>query len=214
VSLREVIEVLRRQWRVLVIGVVLTGLLGWLAAHPQPTFKAVTVIALQPPQTPRHPNRLTDLRPSIALTAAMVTRRLSSQSGDARLRSQGVQGNYAMAPRNSGTTQTPAYAIPSVEVSVTTNDRATALGSVTQLVTAFDAELTDLQKEWAVAVDDRISVVVLAPPTALALLPVKSRALAGSALLGTMGTVMAALWRNRHMGRRRRALGRFARPRP
>jgi hypothetical protein len=201
VSFREVIEALGRQWRVLVVGVVTTGLFGWLAAHPQPTFKAVTVIALQPPQTPLHPNKLTDLRPSVALTAAMVTRRLESEAGDAGLRSNGVRGTYEIAPRNSGTRQTPAYSIPSVEMSVTAHDSATAFNSVERLASAFDAELAALQREWAVAAEDLITVTVLAPPTAQALLPVKSRALVGAALLGTIGTAMAALWFDRRRAR-------------
>lgn len=202
-SSREVIEALRRRWPVIVVGVVLTGLFGWLTAHPQQTYKAVTVIALQPPQTPQHPNRLTDLRPSVALTAAMLTRRLKSPSGDAQLRQAGVRGGYEIAPRNSGTTQTPAYAIPSVEVSVTSADRAAALRSVQVLVTAFDDELNSLQKEWGVALTDRISVVVLAPPTALVLLPVKSRALLGSTLLGAIITVASAFWMDRYAAHRR-----------
>jgi hypothetical protein len=204
VSPREVLEALRRRWYVVVAGLLLTALTGWLVTHPQPTYRAVTVIALQPPQTPVHPNRLLDLRPSIALTAAMVTQQLKSRSGDAQMRSDGVIGDYALAPRNSGTTQTPAYAIPSVEASVIAHDQEGTVRSVDVIVAAFRDALGDLQRQWEVPATDRITVVTLAPPNALLLPVVKTRALLGVGLIGAAVTAMASIWLDHVVARRRR----------
>jgi len=202
VSLREIVGTLRRRWVVLAAGCLLTAIAGWVAIHPAPTYKAVAVITLRAPRTENTPNQFSDGRPSIALTGALISARMESRSGAERLRRDGVVGKYDLAPRNSGSSATPAYLIASVEVSVITHDGAAALRSVQTIVEQFKVELDTVQADWRVPGGDRITVAVLAPPGLIPMRVVKSRALLGVALLGGIGSVLVALWLERYLTRR------------
>jgi hypothetical protein len=199
----QLARALRRRWLVLLVGMVATALVGLVVTHPRPTYNGSEVFAIQPPATPRVPNQLTGLGPSLALTGAAVARRLKSPARLAELRRQGMSDEYDVVPRNSGTTQNPSYWIPSIQILVTGHDEAQVLRSVATLFTAFQADLEALQDEWGVATSQRITTTVLAPPSAARLWPRKSRALAGVGLLGAAGSVAVALWCEEVLGRRR-----------
>lgn len=203
-SLREVLGILRHRWRVSAIVLALTLGAGWLVAHPTPTYVAKEVFAVQPPASPQLPNQLNNFRPSLAITAAMVAKRLNNPGGQAQMKARGVVGNYELVPRNSGTVQNPAYIIPSIEAQVTAGDRGGALHSVAILVDAFRDELAAIQDELDVASNQRIALEVLAPASAHLLLPSKVRALAAVGLLGLAGSILLSLWYDqlRRRGRR------------
>jgi len=193
-SFREIFTVLLRRWAVLAAGLVVTASVGWVAIHPTPTWKAVSVLTLRGPRSEASPNQFSDGRPSIALTGALISERLASGSGDAQLRQDGVRGRYQLAPRNSGTSATPAYAIPSVEISVITTSQVVAMRSVNLILERFRSELALVQDEWGVQAGERITGAILAPPGLIAMPVVKSRVLLGIALFGGTASVLLALW--------------------
>jgi hypothetical protein len=143
----------------------------------------------------------------------MVAKRLKNPTGQAQLKARGVAGDYDVVPRNSGTVQTPAYIIPSLQAQVTTHDQASALRSVDILVQAFRDELTTIQDELDVAANQRITVEVLAPAGAYRQLPSKIRALAGVGLSGLAGSILLSLWYDQLLRRRARPSSISSRPR-
>lgn len=205
--LSDVLRALGRRWWIIVCGLLVTVGTGYYWAAQPPTFyRAVEVFAVRPPQTPDIPNQLVGLRPSVATFSASVAKRLSSPSGQAELRRAGVSGPYVLTPRNSGTRQTPEYLIASVQITATEPDEASALRSLSAVTAAFTRELDALQTEWNVASRERITITMLAEPTATKLPNSRVRALAGTALLGGLISVAVALWLDEVLVRRRRAL--------
>jgi hypothetical protein len=204
-GLREVIGALVRRWPVWLVGMVLTLGAGWVVIHPTPSYTASEIFAAQPPVTPWSPNSLTDFRPSLAITAALVAQLLKSPSGEALLHSRGLVGTYNLVPRNSGTQQNPAYIIPSVQATVTSADQDQAAASTTILLRAFDEDLKSLQDQWNVPANLRITITVLAPIAVTESVEAKSRALAGVAILGIASCFTIALWWDIAVQRRRRA---------
>jgi hypothetical protein len=205
VSLGEIFRTLRRRWVVLAVGAALTAVAGWLAINPTPTYRAVAVVTLRAPRNENLPNQFNDGRPSIALTGALISARLKSRSGDAQLRADGVVGDYDLKPRNSGTSATPAYLIASVEVTVVTDRGPSALSSLDAVLHRFDTELDAVQAEWRVPEGDWIKVAVLNPPSVAPTVVVRSRALLGVAVLGTIASLAGAMWLDRWLVRRRKA---------
>ncbi len=212
-TLRDFIGALSRRWVVSVSVLLLTLVAAGLLGRPRPTFVAQETFAVQPPASPQLPNQLNTFRPSLAMTAAVVAQRLKTPQVESQLRAEGVVGDYDVLPRNSGTVQTPAYIIPSLQVVVTTHDRDAALRSVALVIRAFDNELSALQDQVDVAVDQRITTAVIAPASAALQLPSKSRALAAIGILGLSTALLAPLWYERlasrwepraRRGRRRR----------
>jgi hypothetical protein len=199
VSFREVIQTFRRRWVVLAVGAVLTAIAGWFAIHPAPSYRAVAVLSLQAPRNENTPNQFNDGRPSIALTGALIVARLESRSGRAQLRRDGVRAKYDLAPRNSGTTATPAYLIASVEITLTTGDPAAATRWIGTIINRFGSELDSVQAGLQVPDTQRITVGVLAPPSVVPMYVVKSRALLGVALFGGIGSVLATLRLDRYL---------------
>ena len=202
--LRDVFQSLRRRWWILACGLLITLIAGYFAAQPPTMYRAVEVFAVRPPQTPDIPNQLAGLRPSVATFSAGVAQRLSSPSGRGDLRNEGVTGPYVLTPRNSGTRQTPEYLIASVQVTTTEADEATALRSLATVTEAFRRELNKLQDEWNVSANERITITMLAEPSATQLPHSRVRALGGSLLLGGGISVAAALWLDEFLVRRRR----------
>ncbi len=193
-NLTDVLAALGRRWLVMLIGLVLTGAAGLWAADPPPRYEAFEVFAVLPPRLPDIPNQLTGLRPSLAVTGAVVAERLMSGSGRDQLRKAGVTGSYSLAPRNSGTVQTPEYLIAWVMAKASGPDEQTALRSLNTIIQAFADELVRLQDEWNVAQIERITIGVLAAPSAALIPHSSSRALGGTGLIGLILTITVALW--------------------
>lgn len=212
--LSDVLRLLRRRWLILLCGLIVTAGVAMWAGNPPPSYRATEIFVVEPPRTPTIPNQLTGLRPSVAMTAAGVARRLSSHSERARLRRAGVSGSYALAPRNSGTRQTPEYLIASVQVTVTEPDEAAAMRSLAVITEAFAHELNALQDQWNVAAEERFTISMLAEPHAERLPSSKARAIAGASMLGAICSVALAAGYDRSWRRRRSAAEATSGPRP
>lgn len=208
----EVLLALLRRWYVLLLAAVLTAVGAHHVLHPAPQYVSSAVVVLKPPVTGNQPNQLANLQPPLAAVSYAVVQQLRSPAGDAELRAAGAHGNYRMTPRNSGTSVTPAYLIPSLQVQARLADPARADQVVREIIAVYTRHVDSLQRAQDVPPDARMSVDLLVPPGAVPVVGSKSRALAGVAIAGLTGGLLAALWTDRLLTRRRAGRPRGAGP--
>jgi hypothetical protein len=213
VSPGEVVLALLRRWYVLGFALLLTVAGAYQVSRPPREFVSSAVIVVKPPVTGNQPNQLTNLLPPLAVVSYAVIQQLQSPAGTAELAAAGVHERYALVPRNSGTSVTPQYLIPSLQIQARTADPATADTAVYTIISVYRHHLTALQTAEHVPADSQMSVDLLVPPSSVAQVGTKSRALAGVALSGLVGGVLLALWTDRWL-LRRRDRGRQPRPTP
>ena len=206
-SPREVLAVLRLRWYVVAVVVLATALGGWHVKHAQPLYQGTAIVVLAPPQAATAPNQLAAVTPSLAVAGLAVNMALLDRSQDARLRQDGVVGDYTITPRNNGTDETPQYYVPSELITVETADPATALHGVTVLQTLYGQQLTSWQADQNISPSSWITAQVLAPPGVQEVLGAHTRGLIGTALLGLGAALVLPLWFDRFVRWRARAAG-------
>ncbi|WP_314250247.1 Wzz/FepE/Etk N-terminal domain-containing protein [Streptomyces kutzneri] len=200
----ELIRALRRRWYVLIVAAVLAAAGAVQVLHPTQTYLSTAIVVLKPPVTDNQPNQLANLQPPLAAVSYAAVQQLDSPEGAEELRAAGVRGTYRLIPRNSGTSVTPRYLIPSLQVQAEQADAVAADTAVRKIIEIYTKHLTDMQTQQGVPDSARMSVTLLVPPTAVVQAGNKSRGLAGTALLSGVGGVVAALWTDRLLTRRSR----------
>ncbi|MER6735078.1 hypothetical protein [Streptomyces puniciscabiei] len=212
-SPRDVAEALLRRWYVLVLALLLTAAGAYRVLHPAPQYLSSAVVVLKPPVTGNQPNQLTNLQPPLATLSYGVIQQLESSAGRKELHAAGVHGTYQLIPRNSGTSATPRYLIPSVQVQAQRGGAAEADTAVRRVIDAYTRHVTELQDAQGVAPAARISASVLVAPSAAPVQGTRTRALAGTALLGGIAGILGALWFDQCALRRRGRKGTSPDPR-
>ncbi|MGW1773806.1 hypothetical protein [Streptomyces sp. NPDC002104] len=201
----ELFRTLRRRWYVLVLAAVVAAVGALQVLRPTTTYVSTAIVVLKPPVTGNQPNQLANLQPPLAAVSLAAVEQLDSPDGEAELRAAGVVGTYRLIPRNSGTSVTPRYLIPSLQIQAEHTDPATADRSVRRVVEVYGKHLSDMQAEQKIPAAGRMSVTLLVEPSAVAQLGTKSRGLAGTALLALVAGVACAVWTDRFLaGRSRR----------
>ncbi|MCX5129584.1 hypothetical protein [Streptomyces sp. NBC_00347] len=190
----ELFRTLRRRWYVLVLAAVLAAAGALQVLRPTTTYVSTAIVVLKPPVTGNQPNQLANLQPPLAAVSLAAVQQLDSSDGEAELRAAGVLGSYRLIPRNSGTSVTPRYLIPSLQIQAQHTDPATADRSVLKVVEVYGKHLSDMQAEQQIPAAGRMSVTLLVPPSAVAQLGTKSRGLAGTAVLALVAGTACALW--------------------
>ncbi|MFE9257679.1 hypothetical protein [Streptomyces sp. NPDC006879] len=190
----ELVRALRRRWYVLVVAVALAAFGAQQVLHPEQKYVSSAIVVLKPPVTGRQPNQFTNLQPPLAAVSYAAVQQLESAAGQEELAAGGVSGNYRLIPRNSGTSVTPRYLIPSLQVQAEESSPAAANGTVTKVIEVYTKHLRQMQTQQGIPTDARMSVDLLVPPNATAKTGTKSRGLAGVALLAGLGGVVVALW--------------------
>ncbi len=204
--LSDMAGVLERRWYLIVVGALATAASASPAVHTQDRFLASEVLMIQPPVSDYAPNPVAGIYPSIAVTAAAIANRLNTADAQAAFRAKGVSGTYKFEPRNTGTRQEPRYLIGSMSITTISTDEQAGLTSLEILSGTYEQELKDMQDEWNVKKDLRITVATLVPPSSQLLLHSPIRSLIGVALLGAVGTSAVTLWTDAALLRRRRRL--------
>lgn len=126
-----------------------------------------------------------------------------------------MRGTYHLVPRNSGTSATPRYLIPSLQVQSQASGAEAAVTSVSRIIDIYTRHVDALQKSEGVPAGARITATVLTSPSAAEVQGNKMRGLAGTALLGAAGGIVGALWLDRYLlSRRTDAPGRRRRTEP
>ena len=203
-SFRSMVGILRKRWYAALAVLAVVAGLSWPVYHPKPEYQATAVLLLVPPKLPTAPNALAATSPSIAATGLAVDDLMESAAQVRALAGAGVTDSFTVAPRNSGTEETPAYTIPSEELTVTGPDPDRAVTEVTELISAFENDLTTIQANVGVVARNQISAGSLAQPSVGELHGAKSRGLLGMALLGMGGAVALPLWLDRRLPLRKR----------
>jgi hypothetical protein len=198
VSPRDVAEALLRRWYVLLLALLLTAAGAYRVLHPAPQYLSSAVVVLKPPVTGNQPNQLTNLQPPLATLSYGVIQQLESPAGRKELEAAGVHGTYQLIPRNSGTSATPRYLIPSLQVQAQRSGAVEADTAVSRVVDVYTKHVTDLQDAQGIAPASQIRASVLVAPSAAPLQGTRSRALAGTALLGGIAGILGALWFDRY----------------
>ncbi|MFE9438991.1 hypothetical protein ACFYO2_08285 [Streptomyces sp. NPDC006602] len=202
-SPRDVAEALLRRWYVLVFALLLTAAAAYPVLRPTPQYLSSAVVVLKPPVTGNQPNQLTNLQPPLATLSYGVIQQLASPAGRKELNAAGVHGTYQLIPRNSGTSATPAYLIPSLQVQARGASPVEANTAVRRIIDVYAGHVADLQDAQRIAAGARISASVLVAPSAAQVQGTRSRALAGTALLGAGAAILSALWFDQYALRRR-----------
>jgi hypothetical protein len=202
VSPEDVVRALVRRWYILLLALAVTAAGAYHELKPPSLYRSSSVVVLKPPVTDNQPNQFANLQPPLALVSHAVIEQLQSQAGAAELRAAGVTGVYRLLPRNSGTSVTPAYVIPSLQVQADQPDPARADAMVLKVIAAYTRHVDRLQDDQHVAAASRMSVDVLVPPNSVPVTGTRSRALAGVALAGLFGGTLCALWTDRWLRRR------------
>ncbi|NEA65226.1 hypothetical protein [Streptomyces sp. SID12488] len=202
-SPRDVAEALLRRWYVLVLALLLTAAGAYPVIRPAPRYVSSAVVVLKPPVTGNQPNQLTNLQPPLATLSYGVIQQLESPAGSKELKSAGVHGTYQLIPRNSGTSATPAYLIPSLQVQARASDPVEADTAVRRIIDVYSGHVADIQEAQGISAAARINASVLVAPSAAQVLGNKSRAVAGTALLGVTAALLSALWFDQYALRRR-----------
>ncbi|MER6029964.1 hypothetical protein [Streptomyces sp. NPDC001851] len=211
----NVADALLRRWYVVVVALLLTAAGAYHVVRPAPRYTGSAVVVLEPPVTRNQPNQLTNLQPPLAVVSYAVIQQLRSPAGTEELRAAGVRGSYRLVPRNSGTSATPRYLIPSLQVQSQASGADAAVAAVRRVIGVYTRHVDQLQSAQGVPAGSRITASVLTSPSAARVRGDKSRGLVGMALLGAAAGVLGALWFDRIVrGRRRVAPGRHAGPVP
>ncbi|WP_371668117.1 hypothetical protein OG985_10970 [Streptomyces sp. NBC_00289] len=193
-SPRDVAEALLRRWYVLLFALLLTAAAAYPVMRPTPQYLSSAVVVLKPPVTGNQPNQLTNLQPPLAALSYGVIQQLESPAGRKELDSAGVRGTYQLIPRNSGTSATPRYLIPSLQVQARGADPVEADRAVRRIIEVYSGHVADMQDAQRISAGSRISASVLVAPSAAQVQGTRSRALAGTALLGVSAAILGALW--------------------
>ncbi|WP_432025902.1 hypothetical protein [Streptomyces sp. 1222.5] len=207
----NVADALLRRWYVVVLALLLTAAGAYRVVRPAPQFTGSAVVVLKPPVTRNQPNQLTNLQPPLALVSYGIVEQLQSPAGARELRAAGVRGTYHLVPRNSGTSATPRYLIPSLQVQSQASGSDAAVTAVRRIIDVYTEHVERLQTAQGVSAGARITAAVLVAPSAAEVQGDRGRGLAGTALLGAAAGVLGALWLDRYlMGRRTVSPGRHA----
>ncbi|MFI6931693.1 hypothetical protein [Streptomyces sp. NPDC050287] len=211
----NVTDALLRRWYVVVVALLLTAAGAYHVLRPAPQYVGSAVVVLKPPVTQNQPNQLTNLQPPLAVVSYGVVQQLQSPSGARELSAAGVHGTYHLVPRNSGTSATPQYLIPSLQVQSQASGAEAAVTAVRRIIDVYSRHVEALQAAQGVPAGSRITASVLTSPSAAEVQGNKTRGLAGTALLGGAGGVLGALWLDRYvMSRRKAPPGRRRHPGP
>ncbi|MFF4546700.1 hypothetical protein [Streptomyces sp. NPDC001435] len=199
----NVADALLRRWYVVVVALLLTAAGAYHVVRPAPQYVGSAVVVLKPPVTQNQPNQLTNLQPPLAVVSYAVVRQLESPAGARELRAAGVDGTYHLVPRNSGTSATPRYLIPSLQVQSQASDPDAAVTAVRRIIDMYTRHVDQMQTAQHVPTGARITASVLTSPSAAEVQGDKARGLAGAALLGGSAGVLGALWLDRYAMKRR-----------
>ncbi|HEX4790884.1 MAG TPA: hypothetical protein VH372_20650 [Actinospica sp.] len=192
-AFHEVLSALRARWYLAVAVLLCVAAAGAYVLHGKPAYQATAAIVLVPPRSPAAPNTLAAATPSIAAAGLAVDDILLSPAMSATLRAQGVVDVFTIVPRNNGTTETPAYRVPTEQITVTGGSAAAVLSEAATLMTDFATQLRAMQSEAGVVARAQITDGVLALPTDARLQGSRSRGAVAIGLLGLGAAVTVSV---------------------
>jgi hypothetical protein len=203
VTIWEWLTAVLRRWPVLLVGMLCTISIMY-AIHKRPvSFQACGSIIVGAPATPTSPNVYNNTEGSLVAATGLITEELQSATVQSKLRAEGATGAFQAQVHNTGTTETPAYSEPEMDVCATSTDPGVALGTSNAVLAEFDALLRSREVAAHVPAQFYLTEKVLASPGSVAETGRPSQAYLAVFMLGAIVTVAAALWTDQYLRRRK-----------
>lgn len=173
------VRVVGRHWRVLLVGLVLTGvmLVGVYLRLPRQYSSTGTVIVLQASVTT---NPLTSLDSSNQLAAAVVVTLADTGTSGAEVRARGGEADYSLVADPN---------LPTIAITTTSSDPGTAVHTVGVVAAVMNDVLLQRQKDLSVPTSTWLHVVPLDTAAAATNTGGKNKVLAIAAVLGLLAAV-------------------------
>jgi hypothetical protein len=194
---------MRRRWPVLVVGLLCTVCAVW-AVHKRPvSYEACGSVIVGAPTTPLNPNTYNNIQASLIAAVGLITTELQSSTMEQQLRANGDTATYQAQMHNTGTTETPVYGEPEMDVCASALDPVTPLKTVDAVQAEFGTLLRTRETAAHVASKYFLKESVLASPGSAPVLGRPSQAYLGVGALGLIATASSALWVDQYLLRRR-----------
>lgn len=208
---REFIRVLLRRWYVVLLGVVLTTVCGYLLVGREAIYYTRVEVVVLPPQERDDVNVLTAGPYSLTEVASLLVTRyndgnppLAMNASDATISGQGVRSGEAVRLHNSGNQWVSVFDKPVIEVEVVDPDPRQVETASRKAVTALQRILDDYQQSYGIAATSQVTLRASpTDPLIRELRGNRSRTAAASLVLGGWATLVAAYVTDRASLRRR-----------
>jgi hypothetical protein len=203
VTVWEWVTAILRRWPVLVVGLLCTVCAVW-AVHKRPiSYQSCGSVLVSGPTSSNGANVYGNPQASLIVATGLITTELQSPTVRQRLVADGVAGNYQAQMHNTGTSETPAYGEPEMDVCATARDPETSLRTSHAVLAEFGALLRAREVAAHVAPKYFLTSSILAYPDAVSLTGRSSQAYFGVGLIGLIATLASALWIDLYLRRRR-----------
>lgn len=196
------VAAMSRRWPVIAAGLICTAC-AIVAVHERPvSYQACGSVVVSSPVTSTNPNVYNNIQGSLIATAGWITVELQSSPVQRRLAAQGASAVYEAQVHNTGTTETPAYSEPEMDVCASSLRPDLALRTANAVLAEFGVLLRSKESSAHVPARALVLEQVLASPGADAETGRPSQAYLGVACIGLIMTSACALWIDRYLRRR------------
>jgi hypothetical protein len=202
VTIWEWLTAVLRRWPVLLAGMLCTICVVY-AVHKRPvSFQACGSIIVGAPATPTSPNVYNNTEGSLVAATGLITDELQSATVQSKLQAEGATGTFQAQMHNTGTTETPAYSEPEMDVCATSIDPGVALRTSNAVLAEFATLLQDREAAAHVPAKYYLTEKILASPGSVPETGRPSQAYLAVLVLGMIVSAVAALWTDHYMRRR------------
>jgi len=219
----DLIRVMLRRWPVMLLGIVLTGGLGYLAISDRGVYTSRTEIVLLAPTSTANPNALKTQSEDIVVTAGVVVKRVTGagkvskfNSPEVTLVGIGVRDGWSLRQPDTGGQWGTNFSTQTIVLEIVAPDAATVGEREVEIVSRVKAELDSLQRDAGVEPINYITMTVApAEPVIYHVGGNKYRTLGMTGLLGagtTIGIVVLIEYRARRASSARNSVRAVALP--
>lgn len=196
---------MQRRWAVLLIGFVCMICVVYAVHKRHIMFQACGSVVVGAPSSPLRPNLYNNTRNSLVAATGLITDELQSPTVQQQLRADGATATYQAQVHNTGTTETPQYSEPEMDVCAYSRDPAMALRTTHAVLAEFGAILRGREEAANVTPQNFLTESVLAAPGVAAEAGHSSQAYLAIGVIGLVVSITGAVWTDEYLRRRRRA---------
>ena len=202
VTIWEWRSALLRRWLVLTIGLLCTVCVVYVVHKRPVSFESCGSVVVGAPKTPARPNVYNNTEGSLVAATGLITDELQSASVQQQILAGGATGTYQAQVHNTGTTETPAYSEPEMDVCAYSINPVMSLRTSNAVLTEFGNLLRDREVAAHVQPQYFLTENVLAAPGPAPESGRPSQAYLGVGLIGLIISLSVALWIDRYLRRR------------
>lgn len=207
----EIARVLLRRWPIVMVGVLLTGTIGFVAIKDEGVYFTRTEILFLAPTSSLYPNALRTQSEDLIITAGVVAKRVTGPadvtkfaSPEVTLVGLGVRDGWSLTLPDTGGQWATNFATQMLVLDIVGPTREAVLERQHEIVAEVGAELDELQRSADVDPVNDITVMVAPETTVIYHVgPSRMRTLAMVTIIGAGITTVAALVADRRRRRRR-----------